>query len=620
MWPFSPARRKLPTVEVEPPRRDGHRVTARVDGRAVSFASRDVDLAPAAEAFGSAFLVPAMHAGRALRLQSPACDIWAGNLAPLTEAFASLWYEDAPPPLVTPITHAAAGSTATALCFSGGVDAFYTLLQAGLPVDTIVYVIGYDVKLRERQRIEAVTRLVRDVAASLGIRPVIIATNLRRHPLHRATPWLRSFGGALAAAGHLLGADVGRLLTSSDGLGYAHPEIGSRPDTDPLHGSRHLTIHHVAGGVTRLEKLRTIAAEPLVQRHLRVCWKNVGQSLNCGRCEKCVRTMVALDACGALGRFAGFHHGNGLLAAIDGLSAIEEILWSFYEESLRNGLSGPVAAATRRLLERSRSTRSTADAPAIRKPRSPIPRRRLLLADAFAHVFEPLVGRRVGYVRPIGNVGDDLIELSMMQLFAEYGIRWSLWQPDGSATHDVLVFGGGGNMGTRYMNNHALRGEALATGLPLVILPQSFSTPEDRGFARAYVRERESLKLHPTGTLAPDLALGLRWPEPPRPSRDLGVFLRRDRERVGRKPLLARDPVRLCTTPATYLALAADYRRIVTDRLHFAVAGLHAGRDVTLVANAYHKNRSMHETWLATLGCRFANDFREALAGSRRAA
>jgi hypothetical protein len=624
MWPFIRTRAAFPTIEVEPPRRDGHRVTARIDGRTASFSSRDIDLAPAPEAFCSAFLVPAMHARRVLRLQSPACDVWAGNLTPLTEAFARLWYDDAQPPLVTPIARTTAGSTATALCFSGGVDAFYTLLQAGLPVDRLVYVVGYDVKLRERQRAEAVTHLVRDVAASLGIRSAIIATNLRRHPLHKATPWLRAFGGALAAIGHLLGAEAGRLLTSSDGLGHAHPEVGSRPDTDPLHGSRQMAIEHVAGSVTRLEKIRAIAADPIVQRHLRVCWKNVGQSLNCGRCEKCVRTMVALDACGALGRFAGFAHGHGLLAAIDGLPAFEEILVPFYEDSLRQGLSGPVAAATRRLLERSRSTATTAPttthAPACRKPRPPTPRRRLLQADAFAHVFEPLVGRRVGYVRPIGNVGDELIELAMVQLFADFGIRWSLWEPNGSAIHDVLVFGGGGNMGTRYMNNHSLRGEALATGLPLVIMPQSFSTPEDRGFARVYVRERESLKMHPVGILAPDLALGLRWPDPPRPTREFGVFLRRDRERVGRKPLLARDPVRLCTTPAAYLALAADHRRIVTDRLHFAVAGLHAGRDVTLVANAYHKNRSMHETWLARLGCRFADDARQALAASRRAA
>lgn len=620
MWPFLRTRTPLPTVEVEPPRRDGRRVTARVDGRAAWFASRDTELVSAPEAFGSAFLVPAVHAGRVLRLQVPVCDVWAGNLRPLTGKVAELWYPDAQPPIVTPSDRGAAGGSGTALCFSGGVDAFYTLLHGGEPVHRLVNVIGYDVKVRERRRARAVAHLVRDVAAALGSRPAIITTNLRGHPLHKAPPWLRTFGGALAAIGHLLGAEVNRLLTSSDGLGRLHTEVGSRPDIDPLNGSRHVEIEHVAGSWTRLQKIRAIANEPLVQRHLRVCWKNVGNSLNCGRCEKCVRTMIELDVCGVLGRFAGFARGQRLVAAIDGLPAIEELLVPFYAESLRHGPSAAVAAATRRLLGRSPHSPTSGNASTIRMPRPPRPRRRLLGADAFAHVFEPLVGQRVGYVRPIGNVGDELIELAMIQLCAEYGVRWSLWEPNGAATHDVLVFGGGGNMGTRYMNNHTLRGESLATGLPVLILPQSFSTPEDRGFARVYVRERESLKLHPAGILAPDLALGLRWPDPPRPSRELGVFLRRDRERGGRRPLLAPDPVRLCATPAAYLALAADHRHIVTDRLHFAVAGLHAGRDVTLVANAYHKNRSMHETWLAGLGCRFADDSRQALATTHRAA
>jgi hypothetical protein len=45
----------------------------------------------------------------------------------------------------------------------------------------------------------------------------------------------------------------------------------------------------------------------------------------------------------------------------------------------------------------------------------------ILTPDAFATVFEPLVGQRVGYVRPIGNVGDRLIELATFQLLATYG-------------------------------------------------------------------------------------------------------------------------------------------------------------------------------------------------------
>ena len=594
-------------------------VAARVAGRRIWFESADAPLAAAAEVLGTALLVPAMHAGRSLVMRQAACPVWVGNLAPLAAAFRELWYPAAPAPRVTVRGEAPPAAAGTALCFSGGVDAFHALRAGGRPVDTLVYVAGYDVRLRDTSRLVAVERLLRDVAAAHGARAVVVRTNLRRHPLVRATPWLREFGAALAAVGHALSPTVSRLLIASDGLGFEHPEVGARPGTDPLLGSRSLTVEHVAPDVTRLEKLRAIGGDPLVQRHLRVCWSNVGGRANCGRCEKCVRTMLCLDACGTLGGFAGFDHGRGLVEAVDALPAVNGVVETFYRELLDAGIAGRVAAGVRRLLDRSTAPRATRPAAA-----STGRRHRLLGPAAFADVFAPLVGSRVGYVRPVGNVGDDLIELATTQLFAAYGIRWrqvtaeELAGP--CADVDVLVFGGGGNMGDRYRGNYELRGMALATSLPVVILPQSFTSPEDRGFHRVYVRERSSLRFHPGGILAPDLALGLAWDEPARPDRGLGVFLRRDQERGGRKPLLARDPVRMARTPAAYLALAARHRRIVTDRLHFAVAGLHAGRDVTLVANDYHKNRSMHETWLAALGCRFAATAAEALASARRAA
>lgn len=244
-----------------------------------------------------------------------------------------------------------------------------------------------------------------------------------------------------------------------------------------------------------------------------------------------------------------------------------------------------------------------------------VTRGRLLPLDAFAHVFEPLKGRRIGFVRPRGNVGDSLIEWATRQLFEEFGVSWAMFDPDASdpADFDELAFGGGGNMGTRYVDNWNLRGRLLELGLPITILPQSFTSVEDRPFRRVYVRERASLAFCPQGILAPDLALGLLPPALPAPTHGRGVFLRRDSERLPGLSWFRRDPVRLCRTPQEYLALAARYERIVTDRLHFATSGLLVGREVTLIANNYHKNAAMHETWLRALGCGFASDVRTAL-------
>ena len=241
-------------------------------------------------------------------------------------------------------------------------------------------------------------------------------------------------------------------------------------------------------------------------------------------------------------------------------------------------------------------------------------RGRLLPLAAFAHVFDPLKGRRIGFVRPCGNVGDSLIEWGMRQLLEEFGITWAVFDPAASdpGEFDELVFGGGGNMGTRYVDNWNLRGRLLELGLPFTILPQSFTSAEDRPYRRVYVRERASMTFCPTGILAPDLALGLSPPAYPPPTRGTGIFLRRDSERLPGFRWFRRDPVRLCRTPQEYLALAARYERIVTDRLHFAISGLLVGRDTTLIANNYHKNASMYDTWLRDLGCRFASEARTA--------
>jgi exopolysaccharide biosynthesis predicted pyruvyltransferase EpsI len=243
----------------------------------------------------------------------------------------------------------------------------------------------------------------------------------------------------------------------------------------------------------------------------------------------------------------------------------------------------------------------------------------LLPPDRFADVFLPLQGKRIGFVRPSGNVGDALIEWATHQLFEHYEIKWTLKDPAGPVDDvDELVFGGGGNMGTLWEKNWHLRAQCLQTGLPLTILPQSFTSREDRPFRRVYVRERASWAFHPRGILAPDLALGLCVPSPAVPDKGTGLFLRRDCEGTVPRGWFSRDPVKMCRTPAEYLALAARYARIVTDRLHFAICGLLLGRHTTLLPNSYHKNFSMYETWLKDLGCEFAASPHEALR--RRAA
>lgn len=238
---------------------------------------------------------------------------------------------------------------------------------------------------------------------------------------------------------------------------------------------------------------------------------------------------------------------------------------------------------------------------------------RLLPLSTFDPIFAPLRGLRVGVVDGHGNVGDQLIYLATRQLLDTFGVDWITQTPDDCDRVDKLLLFGGGNLGSRYERELEIRRRtvenAVRRGVPLIVLPQSLMSPEPGPFERVYVRERESLKLCPEGVLAPELALGYDYePSSADPSEAVGFFLRQDGERHVRTLPGTQDPARLCPTPADYLALAGRYAHIVTDRLHFAICGLLNRRRVTLLPNSYHKNRSIWESWLSDLGCKWADD------------
>jgi exopolysaccharide biosynthesis predicted pyruvyltransferase EpsI len=233
----------------------------------------------------------------------------------------------------------------------------------------------------------------------------------------------------------------------------------------------------------------------------------------------------------------------------------------------------------------------------------------LLPPDRFAPIFAPYAGRSVVVVDGVGNVGDHMIYRATRQLLGHFGVRVETSSPRPGAA--AVLFFGGGNVGGRYPNEDRVRDvhlrRARRAGVPAVLLPQSIHGPADlSGFARVFVRDQVSKdRFAPNAVLAPDLALGLHVPPAAPPVEREGVFLRTDAESLDRgRPSLG-DPGVLAPRVEAYLALAARYERVVTDRLHFAVAGLLAGREVTLLPNDYHKNRAVWEAWLAALGCRW---------------
>lgn len=331
------------------------RVAANVAGEPLWFESDDVPLEPVSEAFGSAILFAAATHGAELNYESSPCPVWTRNSRQALEVARQWWgypvparhSDPLPPPTITP------EHKPGLLCFTGGVDSFHSLLRGGHEIRTLVFVQGYDVPLADLQRARECDRSVRTVAAACGVRAATLRTNLRVHRATHRTDWAHIHGGALAAVGHLLSREADQLLISASyPFALDHP-WGSHWRLDPWWSSAHMTIRHVGAERWRAQKLEEIADEPLVHQHLRVCWEHRGPASNCGRCEKCLRTMLILASIGKLEAFRVFPPTARLAAALDDLPRIRSDLHPVYRGFLDRDLDPAASMAVERLLDRS---------------------------------------------------------------------------------------------------------------------------------------------------------------------------------------------------------------------------------------------------------------------------
>jgi exopolysaccharide biosynthesis predicted pyruvyltransferase EpsI len=241
----------------------------------------------------------------------------------------------------------------------------------------------------------------------------------------------------------------------------------------------------------------------------------------------------------------------------------------------------------------------------------------LISLENFKKVFSDFKNKKIGFVVMGGKVGDFLIEDSAVQLFRYFGIDFRFVNNRHNLNNfnekicgevDEFVINGGGNMGSKYVLNQNIRKKLLKYSKPITVLPQTFTDRnENINYKKVWIRERESLRFKPDAELAPDLSLGYTFNrEIPKPEKDIGIFLRDDEESIPFDILgNMGDPIRVCKTPEEYLLFAAKYKKIVTNRLHFAIAGLIAKREVILLPNNYFKNKSMYDTWLKYFSCKW---------------
>lgn len=149
-------------------------------------------------------------------------------------------------------------------------------------------------------------------------------------------------GSALASIALLLGFPVAYVPAA---YSYAQlTPLGSHPLTDPLWSNEAVRIVHEGAEARRVDKVARIAGSGPVLANLRVCFEDMNR--NCGRCAKCLRTMIPLELMGVRGAPFPPLPPSREIRRMRVANDIEAI---FLEENLDAGTGAPKGALFRAL-------------------------------------------------------------------------------------------------------------------------------------------------------------------------------------------------------------------------------------------------------------------------------
>lgn len=193
--------------------------------------------------------------------------------------------------------------------FSGGVDSFYSLLKL-LASDSkpthLIFAHGFDIPLSSIDRYAMVRGHIEVIAKELGVETVFPSSNIRELTNAFCDWGVVQHGPSLAALALTMQHRFASVVVPATFTFAEQFPWGSHPMIDPLWSTEVVAITHHGCEATRVQKVQHISESRVALDNVRVCWKVKDGSYNCGKCEKCIRTMTNLVVAGSLGRCKTF--------------------------------------------------------------------------------------------------------------------------------------------------------------------------------------------------------------------------------------------------------------------------------------------------------------------------
>jgi len=319
--------------------------------------SSDLRLEPTGEALVAATLLAAMSQGRDIVIHAPV----SGRLLEAVPALTRTYREWEPSRKEVAVFAPAAalrgeGPTRVGLFFSAGVDSYYSFLKHLGEITDLILIEGFEIPHSDHQLYANAARLARRIGAHYGLPVHEVATDLRLFMLQNGVEMGRAgYGTMLACIAHMLASEFGRIYVAVAHSDRDPFQDSTRTSLGQLWSTESFQLVHDGGEATRIDKLRRIAQDDFALSTLRTCVDQPTRNINCGRCEKCVRTMIGLLVIDALDRCPTFETGLDPRRIME-LSLMAEGKRSFAEENLleleRTGKNPEIAAALRVAMDR----------------------------------------------------------------------------------------------------------------------------------------------------------------------------------------------------------------------------------------------------------------------------
>ncbi len=250
------------------------------------------------EPFICAAIIPAMFNNEDIDIESdiPVSELFLQNLDEIQNIL-TLWFSQLSKikihaSNINEKTHDLSAGVAS--FFSGGVDGTYTFLKNINEITHLVFIEGIDIHLKNKLALKKAQEKNFEYLKSKNKEIVIVRSNIRYFFTDKGFTWNMAIAAGLSAVAHAFAFNKVYIAGSQSAQELMGD--GSHPILDYLFSTEKTKIVHDGIDIKRIDKLLRISKDLSVLEMLRVCWHDEGY--NCGKCEKCLRTMITLRLLG----------------------------------------------------------------------------------------------------------------------------------------------------------------------------------------------------------------------------------------------------------------------------------------------------------------------------------